>query len=176
MIINRPANMMAGVVKSDLWNGYATMPGLASANKGSFRNVRNDSWKFTPSPFSMRTTGASEAMWKYAQTNPVMLGSLLQQESKAFTTQNPTLLAGMGDATTDATDPAALDLGKLIQQGVIAWNTQTIANANAERIAHGLPPLDPSAYAPQVNVGMSSQTIMMIALAAAAVLFLVAKR
>lgn len=69
------------------------------------------------------------------------------------------ILNGLGDVT----DPNTDSISQLVQAGILAWNTQTIAQANAERAAKGLPPLDPSAYAPTVNVGLSSQTMIMVA-------------
>ena len=115
--------------------------------------------------------------FKYAVTNPVLLAGTgdanqMQSEAYKFATTNPALLAGLGDA---ATDPAIVDTSGytgIVKDLILAWNTQQIQNANTQRIAMGLAPLDPSAYAPTVNVGLSPEIKMMLLLALGAAFLL----
>ena len=108
---------------------------------------------------------------KYAVINPVLLKGM-RNNSYKYAAHNPSLMSGLGDG--NLLDDGSI--GALIQQGILAWNTQTIANANAERVSHGLAPLDASAYAPTVNVGISTNTIMLIGAAILGVVLLTKSR
>lgn len=45
-----------------------------------------------------------------------------------------------------------------------AWQLQQLASVNAQRAAQGLPPIDMSALAPQVNIGLPPAQLKMIML------------
>lgn len=110
----------------------------------NYQTVLNGSRKFNP-----------EAV-RYANS-PVMLAGF-NPEAGRFATQVPSMLGDASDASI--IDPNSVT--GLLQQAVLAWNTQQIANANAQRIAIGLPPLDASAYAPTVNVGLDPTMKMLL--------------
>lgn len=146
---SRPSLLMSGLVKSDLWSNYQTMPGLkgVSTNRNAYKYFQRD---------TTITAIPGESRYKFMQQNPTYLAGMLSGR--------------LGDTTDDSTD-----IGNLIKQGILAWNTQTITQANAQRIANGLAPLDASAYAPTVNMALSSSSIMMLALAGVAVFYLAKK-
>jgi hypothetical protein len=73
-------------------------------------------------------------------------------------------------ASSGASDSSASSILNSVLNSIgpvaTAYNTQQIMNANLQRAQKGLPPLDQSAYAPQVSVGLSSDTKSMLMIAA----------
>jgi hypothetical protein len=61
---------------------------------------------------------------------------------------------------------AAMDAGKswgqIAAMGVATWQQLEYAKINMDRARQGLPPLNPSQYGLGVNVGLSTQTILLI--------------
>lgn len=139
MIIEpRPVFMNGMPQKSDLWKRYDTVMNGVPMRRNAF---------------------------KFAHGEPEMLsdGDTLRNESYKYVQQNPALLNGIFDSSDGS--PAIIDpnsVPSVIKDLVLAWNLQQIQNANAARLAQGLPALDPSAYAPTVNVGLSSQTMLIL--------------
>ena len=69
------------------------------------------------------------------------------------------------DAETDATNPWAGALTSIAS----AYQIKLLVDTNAERAARGLPPVNMSAIAPQVNVGIPPEQMKMILLGVAAI-------
>lgn len=59
-----------------------------------------------------------------------------------------------------------------LTQGAQAYQAWEIAQLNIDRAKQGLPPINAAAYSPQVNVGLSTQTMWLIGLGIAAAVLL----
>ena len=74
-------------------------------------------------------------------------------------------MAGLGAATTPAPQPWYAQAINAITSAVPLYfgvkQENAMVSLNLQRAAQGLPPLDTSAYAPQLNVGISPQVTSM---------------
>lgn len=82
-----------------------------------------------------------------------------------------------GNLIVDTTDTGAVSdtssgWASQIPNLVAGINAFELSQINLERARQGLPPLSAQAYGPQVSVGLSSQTIMLIVLAIGALFVL----
>ncbi len=150
IIPSRPALMKGLPQKTDLWARYDSVMGAAAP--------RGNAYKFSQGEAEMLVDGDGirNESYKYMQTNPVMLSGLFDSS----------------DGSPAIIDPASVS--GTVRELVLAWNMQQIQNSNNERIARGLAPLDASAYAPTVNLGLSNQTMLLIG-AAILALFMMRK-
>lgn len=90
------------------------------------------------------------------------------------------LRAYMPDITYNPTDTDLTETGDIFSVGTQVLNvinTAQIRQINIERAKQGLPPIDSSAIAPQVNVGLSPETQRLILFGGIALIaFLVLRR
>lgn len=69
-------------------------------------------------------------------------------------------MAGMGEvATSDSATDSILNTARDL---LTVYNQQRILDANMERAARGLPPLNTAQYAPTYNVGLAPDTRNML--------------
>jgi hypothetical protein len=69
------------------------------------------------------------------------------------------------NAVSDSTPDWLKSITGVAQQVIQVYNAKQIQDVNAARAAQGLPPIDQSAIAPQVNVALSQDTKTMIIVA-----------
>lgn len=77
-----------------------------------------------------------------------------------------------GNFVADTSTTDAGGWASQIPNIVAGINAFELSQINLERARQGLPPLSAQAYGPQVSVGLSSQTIMLIAIAIGALFLL----
>ena len=70
-------------------------------------------------------------------------------------------MAGLGELT-DAGSPALQEITTAVRDLVTLYNQQQIMEANIDRAARGLPPLNTAQIAPQYNIGLASDTKNML--------------
>ena len=89
---------------------------------------------------------------------------------------DPTLNGGSVAAASSGSGAAALttSLSNVLDKIFGAYNAQQTIDLNKQRLAAGLPPVNPSALAPTVNFGLSSNTLLLVGGALA--LYMIAKR
>lgn len=69
------------------------------------------------------------------------------------------VLSGMGDITTQAANDSELQIIlDVLRDGLTVYNQQRILDANIDRAARGLPPINTAQIAPQYNIGLSQDT------------------
>lgn len=83
-------------------------------------------------------------------------------------------LGGAGSTATGAGLGASIT--GLLDKVFGAYNTAQAIDLNKQRLAAGLPPVSPSALAPTVNFGLSSQTMLLVGGGILAALLLSKKR
>lgn len=80
------------------------------------------------------------------------------------------MILGNYDQNGDLIDPNVPPWYETVATGIAtAYQLKTLTDLNADRARNGLPPLDMSAIAPQINVGLPPEQLKLLMIGVAAI-------